>query len=80
MASVYCSNKKGITKWRIVKNEWQNGMRVTSTVSIYIHPRKYDKANKQKNEQICRKTINNYVIKVRIQFVNVTHDNCIRYC
>ena len=55
-------------------------MPVTSTVSIYIHPRRYDNTNKQKNEQICRKTINNYVIKVRIQFFNVTHDNYIRYC
>jgi len=29
---------------------------------------------------MCRQRINNYVIKLRIQLFNVTHDNYIRYC
>lgn len=49
MAYAYCSNKKELQNEGVVKNEWQNGMWVTSIVSIYIDSRMYDNTNKQTN-------------------------------
>jgi hypothetical protein len=46
MAYAYCNNKKRNYKMKGCLNEWQNGMWVTSTVSIYIDPLMYENDNK----------------------------------